>query len=66
MVEVISEESSRERWEEMKKLWEIEHRPGYLVVGNKTYTVYRLGGNRLEFRADKDDRGFYESTSFQQ
>lgn len=64
MAEIINEETNRERWLELCKVWEREHRPGYLLIGNKTYKVFRLPGDKLEFREDKENKEYYESTSF--
>lgn len=51
------------KWEVMKKAWEAERRPGWLVLGGgKTYTVIVKDGEP-EFH-DSTNESFYESTSF--
>ena len=64
MAEIINEKTNKERWLELKMLWERERHPGFLLVGNHTYRVFRLENDVLEFREDKENREYYESTSF--
>lgn len=64
MADVINEESDRERWLSIKAVWERDRRPGVVVLGNRTYRVFRLPEDKLEFREDKEPKNYYESTSF--
>lgn len=61
----ITKDSDRGRWETLMAVWEQEKRPGYIVIGNRTYTVLVMnGGDTVKFIEGKSNEHFYESTSF--
>lgn len=60
---MITKQSRPSEWQRLMEIWVGERKPGFVVVGGTTYTVFTPNGDEEPVFNDSSDTSMYSSTS---